>query len=230
MSVLKQERAVIVGLWLWIVVAIFPLLLVDDSNAIETQPLWLRLTQAGVILYIALCVLLLNRRLLQYIFRWGARDYLLVLYVSFGGLVIVLSALNNSVTSLFYSAVYLFVLLFMILFWMSTEHSRHLLFVLSFWSSVLFLVVALGWHGLPENRWIGGIHPNHYGAVAISSVIFARMSGSRIYYLSTPIALMAASIVSSRYAISAILAFIVIDWLLNGHRFQAKELLQKSQI
>jgi O-antigen ligase len=219
MPIPKQDRAIITGLLLWVIAVTYPLLWMENSSVSEDGWSFIRLVSVAAIMYIVVCVTIFNKRILTYIHINSASDHLYLLYASFGLCVFILSIVNVHLISILYSAIYFYILCFMVLFWTSSERARHMFFGLAFLSSTVFLLVALIWHGLPQNRWIGGIHPNHYGAVAISVLVFSRLSGSKVYYLGVPLAFVSAYIVSSRYALAAILAFVMVDWFF-GVRWQ----------
>ncbi|MFB1490694.1 MULTISPECIES: O-antigen ligase family protein [unclassified Thiocapsa] len=74
------------------------------------------------------------------------------------------------------------------------------------------LLVFLIYYGFPNNRWIGGIHPNHTGAFCVSTAYFAARSRNRYRWLLYAIAAFFAIVVSSRYAIIAIFIIGIFDY------------------
>ena len=222
MSVLRQDHVVGTGVLLWIVAAVFPLLGMEDTSRLGGLFSFHRIASFGATTYMALCVILFGKSLLRYVSKVGAKDRLMILYGVFGCCAVISGVINVSWVPVLYAIMFAFVLAFMLLFWTSAEQKRQLVFRVGFWILAFFLSFALVLHGLPENRWVGGIHPNHYGAVALASVIFARLSGSRIYFIAVPLGIAATMLVSSRFALAAIFIFVFVDWFFNGRQTAVK--------
>lgn len=65
----------------------------------------------------------------------------------------------------------------------------------------LFIVISILVLGGPVDRWVGGIHPNLYGAALLACVIFSLFSTSRLMYIVRLGCLGVSVWVSSRYAL-----------------------------
>ncbi|MCR9090165.1 MAG: O-antigen ligase family protein [Algiphilus sp.] len=77
------------------------------------------------------------------------------------------------------------------------------------WILILILVSFLVVHGFPENRWVGGVHPNLFGATALSALILHSTATGCVSRKIAIATLCATLIVSSRGSLAATLVFLV---------------------
>lgn len=115
-------------------------------------------------------------------------------------LLAIFGALLGQWLSCFYAAVLVFLCLHFAMVWAMEENGRAACFVGLFWALTLTVFLPLVLYGLPQNRWVGGIHPNLYSAVVIGWMMAGLLSFRRCGGLLFPIALALAVTVSSRYA------------------------------
>lgn len=81
---------------------------------------------------------------------------------------------------------------------------------------VAFGLSAIAILGLPENRLVGGIHPNFFGTIVLSAFIFSQFcKGASMLALRIACVILAAS-VSSRFAITGcLIAFVMFEFTFN---------------
>jgi hypothetical protein len=174
--------------------------LVGEELAGEVDAL--RFAPIGVILLLAADLLVLDR--LWRVFRTTYQSTYLFGLV----LIIMLASALSFRGHAAVSAVMLAFLLanFSVVWGMGLEARQRLYRMLS-WLLALYLIAAPAIYGLPQNRWIGGIHPNNYAAAAIPCGIFGLMGFRRwgVLVLFTSIGF--AAMVSARYAIVSIIVF-----------------------
>ena len=63
------------------------------------------------------------------------------------------------------------------------------------------LLGALMWHGMPQNRWIGGVHPNQFAAVGVAAMLCLLWGGWRSRAVGLSVGFLAAVLVNSRTAL-----------------------------
>lgn len=83
-------------------------------------------------------------------------------------------------------------------------------YALIFFATFCFLI-----YGTPTDRWVGGIHPNIFGAVLVAAASFSLFQKPIVRDAIFLIALIAAVLVSSRYAILSIVLIYMVYWMLN---------------
>lgn len=92
-----------------------------------------------------------------------------------------------------------------------------------FYEKVSYLFVLIPWaafavFGMPDNRWVGGIHPNLLSAFALSGSFFASYSMAKYKWLAFYFCLTSAYLVESRYAIVSILIIIFAEYMIKSTR------------
>lgn len=96
-------------------------------------------------------------------------------------------------------------------FWCSSIKTLRLTWIACTLISATFLITAIAYHGFPEDRWIGGVHPNIYSGSAFALTVFGALTGNKgLRYVSLLLGLYFAALVSSRYALLAIIVFAVV--------------------
>lgn len=76
------------------------------------------------------------------------------------------------------------------------------------WMLVAILLGLLAVHGMPENRWIGGVQPNLFGATALAALILHSVSTGRVSRTMAIIAIAACLLVNARGATLASVLFL----------------------
>jgi hypothetical protein len=84
---------------------------------------------------------------------------------------------------------------------------------------LVFCGVALAVLGLPQGRWLGGIHPNIMGACAVALTFLALFAKPIVRDCSAIVALGVAALVSSRYALVCCAALYLSNMLLLPGRY-----------
>lgn len=79
----------------------------------------------------------------------------------------------------------------------------------------VFILMAFLLHGIPSNRWIGGIHPNVFSTSCIALVALAFFGPRYWIDVAFLLAIIACILVDSRYAIVCIVAIYFGSWLHN---------------
>ncbi|WP_422385469.1 O-antigen ligase family protein [Oceanicaulis alexandrii] len=76
------------------------------------------------------------------------------------------------------------------------------------WMLVAILLGLLAVHGMPVNRWVGGVQPNLFGATALAALILHSVSTGRVSRSMAIIALAACLLVNARGATLASVLFL----------------------
>lgn len=102
--------------------------------------------------------------------------------------------------------------------WQSTPRAQSLLLMILAGASILTVALGLAIFGMPVIRWIGGMHPNHIGFLALIIAVYGwrlrNIPGLTLFAIGSAIAVL----VSSRYAIVCIGLVAGTDFLLLVYR------------
>ncbi len=212
---LSKERIQVTGLALWFAAVTIPLWSQESSHSfqfIEEANLWYYPT--AVILLLGIFFVLFRSYAAGRVAALFLTDIVSMLLVSFGFLTIVIGLLTVKWSAMAYGVLFLLTYGIWADFWRMSASAQRIFAKGTFYILVLFLVGAVAIHGWPQSRWIGGIHPNHYGAAALSLLIVARLCGATYYRIGSVLAFTATILVNSRYALLACFAFVFIMYTL----------------
>lgn len=96
------------------------------------------------------------------------------------------------------------------------------------WVIVFILVSYLIVHGLPVNRWIGGVQPNLFAALALAALIFNTIATGRLSIACISATLPACLLVNSRGGTIALILFVLLYFGLS--LFSGRIKLSKIQL
>ncbi len=212
---LSKERIQVTGLALWFAAATVPQWTLESSHSfqfIEEANLWYY--PAAVILAVGIFFVLFRSYAAGRVAASFLTDIVSILLVSFGFFTIIISLLTVRWSAVAYGVMYLLAYGMWADFWRLSAATQRIFARRTFYILVLFLTGAVAIHGWPQSRWIGGIHPNHYGAAALSLLIVARLCGAAYYRVGGILAIAATILVSSRYALLSCFAFVFTSYAL----------------
>ncbi|VAX04649.1 hypothetical protein MNBD_ALPHA03-2012 [hydrothermal vent metagenome] len=212
---LSRERIQATGLALWFAAVTIPLWSLENphsSQFLEEANLW-RYPMTAILL-VGIFLVLFRSYAAGRVAALFSTDIVSILLVSFGLFTIIVSLLTARWSAVAYSVMYLLAFWLWADFWQMSAVARRIFAIRTFYVLVLFLLGAVVIHGLPQYRWVGGIHPNHYGAVALALLIVARLCGATYYRVGGVLAFAATILVSSRYALLSCFAFVLVIYVL----------------
>lgn len=205
---LSNEWIRVTGLSLWFAAVTFPFLTLESPHSfqfIEEENLWHYPMVAIFLVGIFLGLSRLHGT--KVVIPSFLTDSASILLFSFGFLTIIINLLTARWNAMAYGGLYLLALWAWNDFWRMSAAAQRSFARRTFIVLVIYLIGAVAIHGWPQYRWIGGIHPNHYGAAALSLLIVARLCGTAVYRLGCALAFSAIIMVSSRYALLSCIAF-----------------------
>jgi len=205
----------------WMTIIMFPFITKGDwYEWKELSSTMIYYHYSGIIIFGLL--LLAHRPLL--IFQCGILKFKglpnILINVFFGFLIFSSVFSLDIFKSLIYTvATYLTILLFSRLWLEPWPNIRSGLFILGV---IIFglLGAAILLHGLPQNRWIGGIQPNQFSGFALAGMLALFFQGAKTRIIAYILALSCVLLVNSRGGILAVLDFGVCyaAFMLIGHR------------
>jgi O-antigen ligase len=116
--------------------------------------------------------------------------------------------------SLSYTVVTYITVLFFSRLWM--EEWNRVRIGLYLFGGIIFalLFLAVLYHGMPRERWIGGIHPNHFAGIALSAMVALFFQSTKIRVIAAVLALISVVLVNSRGGLLAVIDFVACYTLL----------------
>lgn len=199
------------GMWLWCAATFLPVIVsqpefVAEGIAATDNFRFVPFAGAAMIALDAIA----HERLWTALKSYQNHDWLrlwLVAGISF--LLAVFGMILGLWQSVLYAGVLLFTAVHIAMIWALPIPVRTAFFRALIGLLVFTAVVPLVLYGLPVNRWVGGIHPNVYGAFLVGIVIFSTLAFPKWGELAIPLGLAGALLVSSRYTMVTIAVFAV---------------------
>jgi hypothetical protein len=202
----------------WFSLLLFPLLMLPlptYENVIldDTPDMW-RFTAIALVTC-ALYLLIKPKEALCEIRRILLPGYRILLLISIV-LIFILSCLIGQVTSIIYVIALTVFITFAACIWRLPYAKRRKLYIRLWWVTFLFACTAFAIYGRPENRYVGGIHPNIFSQVTIALMFFSLAGWKRNGWISLLVALFFATEVSSRYAMVSVILMYLIHSFVSG--------------
>lgn len=210
---LSLDTAAAALLYLWVCILAYEALtappatlLLQDAQADRDTSLLLYGFAAAVLFVV----------ILRLIYDWTAVKYALatrydtLLVFLIAGAISLISLTKGNFTAFAYSILFIAILTFSATLYIRPDIRlyRNLALLFSV-ALVLFLIV----HGMPNRRFIGGIHPNHIGGFALAAVFFGAIANHWSRFAVYALAFSFCILVNSRYAILSVTTIVIFDVL-----------------
>ena len=138
-------------------------------------------------------------------------------------IILVTSVVLGRLSSSAYAALGIFLMLIFMAFWSMDSALRKNCFKMISVITIGVFYIAILVHGLPQERWIGGIHPNIAGTLLTAGAIAAFLGWQRKCLPLVVLAIIGTILVSSRYSIMAIFIILtIVGYVKIANSWQAR--------
>lgn len=210
---IKRSFLLSLSFWAWLALLSFPMMLVyrdpttfdDDAGGMLVYQLvgWLQFTIVALLLY-PNCVLQVWRQL-NYIQFCILGVFYLSTILEFQG------DSGAAAIGLTYTILLLCTALMLPLIWTLPAEAIHRLAGGAAIILVIFQLSTIALLGWPQDRFVGGIHPNLLGAAILSTFVFAQFNTSKLMIPIKVISFLFAALISSRYSLFGCLIAALVD-------------------
>ncbi len=184
----------------------------DDGTIADEAPL----VYSYMAVMFMIAGLLSNPQLIKKAIEYGKQSIPILVIIVSGIMQAIVAIALEFYIGVAYACLLLGCILFSLAFWCLPEGKRIFLYKCLLVLNVSYVSVAFLIHGAPQDRFVGGIHPNLFGQASIilafsGLMILNGLKKTFVFLLSIFIAF----VVSSRYAIAAVLIMWFGDFLLD---------------
>lgn len=187
--------------WVWFGMVSFPMIVVYSSKSDFSDLSMFKYQVAGFVQFVSITFLLYFSRVYSGLknsnkLQWSILSVL--------GLSLVLQAYGNETeikTGIAYTLILLSAIICASTIWTWSIATARLVLVGSGVILCGFQTLSLIVLGFPENRWVGGIHPNLFGTAVLSAFILLQFGSGKIVNILKAVSVTVAIVISSRYSL-----------------------------
>jgi hypothetical protein len=229
---LVQATIVPLALACWLAFANFPMLaLSTDAYVIEPvrglsvldnlSMAWLRQFQSiGFLIFVSSLLFYTRSELMNSPFITMRRSYQKLMSFCILAMAFLSVQSTTPAETFLYCVFFFFALWVSSCIWQTSPAITVATFTVSFYATAAFILAAFLIHGWPDDRMVGGIHPNNFAATAFAAMVLGCISGGKKRWLGMILSFSVAIIVSSRYVLLSSTAFVFAYAILSPRRIR----------